>query len=87
MKEGHPGYGGEILRVNLSTGKTFTEPTVEYAERFVGGRGINAWVLFNESRTGVGSLDPENLLLFGAGALVGSLARARARRGDEVRGV
>jgi aldehyde:ferredoxin oxidoreductase len=74
MKESHPGYGGEILWVNLSSGKIFTEPTVEYAERFLGGRGINAWILFNESRTDVRSLDPENLLLFGVGALVGSLA-------------
>jgi len=74
MKGRHPGYGGRILRVDLSTGKTFTEPTMKYAEKYVGGRGVNAWILFNESRTDVRSLDPENLLLFGAGALVGSLA-------------
>jgi len=48
MKGEHPGYGGRILRVNLSSGKTFTEPTMDYAEKFVGGRCINAWILFNE---------------------------------------
>jgi aldehyde:ferredoxin oxidoreductase len=68
------GYGGSILRVDLTSGEITTEPTVNYAERFVGGRGINAWILFRELDTSVGPLDPENMLLFGVGSLVGSLS-------------
>lgn len=74
MRPRHPGYGGEILRVNLSTGKISTEPTARYAKRFVGGRGINAWILFNELGPSVGCYDPENLLIYGVGPLVGTLA-------------
>jgi len=74
MTAGCPGYAGEILRVNLTTGKTTTEPTKGYAERFIGGRGINAWILFNELRPEVECFDPENLLLYGVGPLVGTLA-------------
>ena len=68
------GYGGKILRVNLSTGEIFTQPTEEYARRFIGGRGINACIMFDEVSPKVNPLDPENLLIFGVGALVGTLA-------------
>jgi aldehyde:ferredoxin oxidoreductase len=68
------GYGGSILRVDLTSREITTEPTANYAERFVGGRGINAWILLNELDTSVGPLDPENMLLFGVGSLVGTLS-------------
>jgi len=68
------GFGGKILRVDLTTAKITTEPTSEYAPTFIGGRGINAWILFNESRPEVGPLEPGNPLLIGVGALVGTLA-------------
>jgi len=74
MSDGHPGYAGKILRVNLSTGKTSSEPTSRYAKGFVGGRGINARILFNEVHPDVGCFDPENLLIYGVGPLVGTLA-------------
>ncbi|RLI09441.1 hypothetical protein DRO42_04230 [Candidatus Bathyarchaeota archaeon] len=68
------GYGGKILRVNLSTGKISTQPTEKYARRFIGGRGINAWIMFDEMSPEVHPLDPENLLIYGAGALLGTMA-------------
>ena len=68
------GYGGKILRVNLSNGKIFTQPTEKYARRFIGGRGINTWIMFDEVGPEVNPLDPENLLIYGVGALVGTLA-------------
>jgi aldehyde:ferredoxin oxidoreductase len=68
------GYGGSVLRVDLTSGKIAAEPTTKYAEGFIGGRGINAWILFNELDTSVGPLDPENMLLFGVGPLVGTLS-------------
>lgn len=69
-----PGYAGKILRVDLTRQRLTTEPTVKYADRFVGGRGINAWMLFNELDTSVRPFDPENMLLFGVGPLVGTLS-------------
>jgi aldehyde:ferredoxin oxidoreductase len=74
MNGGPPSYGGKILRVNLSTGKISSEPTAKYAVNFLGGRGINARILFDESNTIVGCFDPENPLIYGVGTLVGTLA-------------
>lgn len=70
----HPGYGGKLLRVDLTRGRLNVEPTARYADRFVGGRGINAWILFNELEPAVKALDPENMILFGVGPLVGTLS-------------
>ena len=36
------GYAGKILRVDLSSGKVTDFPTRDYADRFIGGRGIAA---------------------------------------------
>jgi hypothetical protein len=41
-------YAGKILRVNLSTGEIKQVPTVDYADRFLGGRGIAAKVHWDE---------------------------------------
>ena len=68
------GYGGSILRVDLTSEKIATEPVEKYAGRFVGGRGINAWILLDELDPSVGPLDPGNMLLFGVGPLVGTLS-------------
>jgi aldehyde:ferredoxin oxidoreductase len=87
MSDEHPGYAGRILRVNLSTGKTASEATSRYAKGFVGGRGINARILFDEVRPDVGCFDPENLLLYGVGPLVGTLAPFACRISIETKNV
>jgi aldehyde:ferredoxin oxidoreductase len=66
------GLAGKILRVDLSDGRIWTEETAKYAERWIGGRAINSYILFNEIDPGTRWFDPENLLIFGAGALVGT---------------
>jgi aldehyde:ferredoxin oxidoreductase len=68
------GYAGKILRVNLTEEKITTEPTSKYIEKYIGGRGINAWILFNELDITTQPLDPENILAFGSGPLVGTLS-------------
>ncbi|MCW4050726.1 MAG: aldehyde ferredoxin oxidoreductase family protein [Candidatus Bathyarchaeota archaeon] len=70
----HSGYAGKILRVDLTEGRLWTEPTKKYSNDWIGGRGINDWILFNELRPETGPLDPENMLLFGVGSLVGTLS-------------
>jgi len=70
----HPGYAGKILRVDLTNQELTTEPTIRYAERFIGGRGINAWILFNELDPETKPFDSENMLLIGVGPLVGTLS-------------
>ncbi|MCK4240765.1 MAG: hypothetical protein KAX30_04020 [Candidatus Atribacteria bacterium] len=75
----HYGYAGNILRVNLTTGKIWTEPIEKYAKRWIGGRAINTWILLNELNPNVKWSDSENLLTFGVGVLVGTLAPGACR--------
>jgi aldehyde:ferredoxin oxidoreductase len=70
---------GKILRVNLSTGKIWTEDTVRHAEKTLGGRGINSLIMLNEINPGTKWHDPENLLCFGVGSLVGTMAPGACR--------
>ena len=72
-------YAGKILRVNLTDGKIWTEPTEKYAKRWVGGRAINTWILLDELDPMVKWSDAENLLTFGVGVLVGTLAPGACR--------
>jgi len=70
----HGGLAGKILRVDLTRGETWSEDTRVYAERFLGGRAVNSLILFNEMRPQTKWSDPENLVIFGAGCLVGTMA-------------
>lgn len=79
MKSNSFALAGKILRVDLTSGKVWTEPTARYAEEWIGGRGINVWILFNEVKPWVTPFDPANRLIFGTGVLVGTLAPAATR--------
>jgi len=78
-KEKNYGWAGKILRVNLSNNQLSIDHTIKYASRFVGGRGVGQWILFNELGSSVHPKAPENLLIFSAGPLVGTLAPASCR--------
>ena len=62
----------KVLWVNLSTGEIRRSPAFEYSERFLGGRGVNYWLLLKGLLPQVSALDPENILVLGTGALVGT---------------
>jgi aldehyde:ferredoxin oxidoreductase len=69
------GYGGTILRVNLSDGKVSKESTpAKLAREFIGGRGFGAYFLFKEVPKGADPLGPENKLIISTGPLSGMLA-------------
>lgn len=70
---------GRILRVNLSTGRVWTEETLPYVRNYIGGRGINARILFDEVKPGISAFDPANRLILGTGPLVGTLAPCACR--------
>ena len=70
---------GTLLRINLSTGEIWTEENTQYAERTLGGRGTNSLVMLHEISPGTKWYDPENLLCFGAGSLVGTMAPGACR--------
>jgi aldehyde:ferredoxin oxidoreductase len=66
-------YGGKILRIDLSTGEIEKQPTSAYADNWLGGRGFNARILYQELLAGVEALSPENILVFSVGPLSGSM--------------
>ena len=68
------GYGGSILRVNLSSGKTSRQPTPpDMARDYIGGRGFGAYLLFKEVPKGADPLGPENKLIISSGPFSGML--------------
>jgi aldehyde:ferredoxin oxidoreductase len=69
-------YAGRVTRVDLTSGKWSVEESASLVHGFLGGRGVNSWILLNELASGVDPLSPANMLVFGAGALVGTRAPA-----------
>ena len=69
---------GRILRVELSTHSMEYEAFDKYTP-FLGGQGVNQFILFNELPVGVSPYDPSNILAVGTGALVGTDATGASR--------
>ncbi|MGD1995217.1 MAG: aldehyde ferredoxin oxidoreductase family protein [Anaerolineae bacterium] len=69
-----------IAYVDLSSGKVETASIpVEMRELYLGGRGLDTYLLYNHLEPGVDPLGPDNVLTVSAGLLVGTLASAAAR--------
>jgi aldehyde:ferredoxin oxidoreductase len=67
------GWSGTILRVDLSDKKIFKQPLDPlYAKKFLGGRGFNSRVLWEEIKAGTDPLGPDNVLCFAPGMLTGT---------------
>lgn len=74
------GYTGRILRVDLTTGGLWEEPTNEtYARAFVGGSGLAARYLYDQVSAETDPLGPDNLLVFMTGPLVGTAMPSAGR--------
>ena len=71
---------GIILRADL-TSRRFEKEQLdrELRHKFVGGRGINAWLVFRETAAHIDPLSPENVLIFGCGPFSGTSAPCPAR--------
>jgi aldehyde:ferredoxin oxidoreductase len=73
------GYGGHVLRVDLSTRKYWVEELDgSWIKPVIGGRAANTKRLAEELDIGCDPLGPDNLLIFGIGPLTGSLLPASA---------
>jgi len=71
---------GKVLRVDLSKNKTTVlRLSNVLARNFIGGRGLNSKVLFDEVGPGIDPLGPENLLIFGVGPLNGTLSPSSSK--------
>jgi aldehyde:ferredoxin oxidoreductase len=65
------GYAGAILEVDLSRKHTVSLPTDEYADRFIGGRGLAAKLYWDNVSPQTKALDSGNRLIFATGPLAG----------------
>ncbi len=73
MARKYYGWKGRILRVDLSTGKiTKEELPWDWARQYIGCRGINSKILWDEVRAGIDPYGPDNRLIFGVGPLDGT---------------
>lgn len=74
------GWAGRRLRVDLTAGKfDIEELSPEYLKKWIGGRGFNSEVVYNETWAGMDPFDPANPLCFATGPLGGTFAPLSGR--------
>jgi aldehyde:ferredoxin oxidoreductase len=74
------GYQDKLLRIDLSTGTVTTEPlSDEMVDKFIGGRGFVAKLLFDELPRGIDAYDPQNLFIAATGPLSGHFLPASGK--------
>ena len=71
---------GHILDLDLTTGKRSLSPyPTELMWKILGGRGFNAWFLYQNIPAGTDPMGPNNILTFSCGVLTGTAAPASSR--------
>ncbi len=65
------GYAGTILKIDLASGSVSKLPSVDCAERFLGGRGLAARLYWDSVPPGVSAFSPDNAMVFATGPLAG----------------
>ena len=73
------GWIGKILKVDLDTHKTTELNTMDYADRFLGGRGVATRIYYDLVKPETGALDPENCLILMNGPLTATGAQGASR--------
>ena len=69
-----------VAYINLTSGKIETKSiSKQIRKMFVGGRGLDAYLLYNNLKPGVDALSPDNVAVISGGFLCGTLASATAR--------
>ncbi len=70
----------KIAYINLTTGDIEIKPIpMEVRKKFLGGRGLDAYLLYNHTKKGCDPLGPDNALIISGGILCATLASATAR--------
>ena len=65
------GYAGQILKVNLSNGKSTKQPSADYTDRYIGGHGVAARLYWEMVPPETKASDPENCLIAASGPVAG----------------
>lgn len=70
----------KIAYINLTTGDIEVKPIpMEVRKKFLGGRGLDAYLLYNHTEQGCDPLGPDNALIISGGILTATCASATAR--------
>ena len=70
----------KIAYIDLSTGDIQTKPIpLDVRKKFLGGRGLDAYLLYNHTEKGCDPLSPKNTLMMSGGILTATCASATAR--------
>ncbi len=70
----------KIAYINLTSGDIEIRPIPrKMRQLFLGGRGLDMYLMYNHIKPGTDPLEPDNVALISAGILVGTLASASAR--------
>ena len=70
----------KIAYIDLDTETITLEPIpMEWRRKFIGGRGMDAYLLYNHTRGGCDPLGPDNVVVISAGLLGGTLASSGSR--------
>ena len=70
---GYRGWVGKLLKIDLSSGQVAQEALrEELAYDYLGGRGMNVRLLYDETGTRTKALEPDNVLIISAGPFVGT---------------
>ena len=78
-KAKYGGWAGKVLHVDISTGRTRTEDTVEKYKDYLGGTGIGYKIMWDEVPAGTKPHDPDNRIIFAVGPLAGTGAPCNGR--------
>lgn len=74
------GYTGKLIRVNLTDKIIKTEKlNMDYANEYIGGRGLGSKYLYDEIDPQIDALSPENKLIFMTGPMTGTYATCAGR--------
>ena len=74
------GYAGKILYIDLEKGKHRAVPlTADFAQKYLGGNGFGARILYDTVPRGADPLGPQNVLIFAAGPASGTLLHGAGR--------
>ena len=73
------GWAGKVLHVDLSTGRIWTDDTIERYKDYLGGTGIGYKVMWDEVPAGTKPHDPDNRIIFAVGPLAGTGAPCNGR--------
>lgn len=67
------GYAGKIAYIDLTEQKVRVEELPEEtARKYLGGKGLGAYLLYRHLRPGIDPYDPDNVLIFISGPLTGT---------------